>query len=580
MTTPEQDINELEDMNEETPIIPPWVLLGLAIVSVVVGIAIAIIQGEFGFPTGASLLIALIALFAWALMFPQQVLDIIKGRGFAFGGTAILMTVVLVIAAGFIYAVIKQQNWNTDLSERDLYSLDEEVSDVLAQMAQDPRIPPVTFIGIYGAANADTRDRFDVLFTDMANVADGKISHRFVDPNRDVRFLEQYTQDDSATSRLRAGQVIVAVDDSETGQPSTERFEVVFAGDAAQFDLINAMLNVSAVGDFRAYFLTVSGGIDMTDASEFGASRYAGDLEDITWTVEQVNPLQISGDAPQYTLNDPASNGEVIMIAGGAEPLDDTTVQTLQDYTAEGGDLIILGDINTSGGVATAQAENLANFLWENYGVRLGDDLVLDPNNTAFGNPESIVIRTYGTHQIVQGLSFDDDWLVMESAHSVEIADPVPEGVTVTILASTSDAGYTKTGLDFSTDFTSDDLALTPDDMTGEIPVAVAVENMNTGSRLVLFGSDALLKNTYRTIPNIVSPEVVTSAVIWAADAQNFADDLLRITPDPPTQDTPLFVQQSDMGWIMFVSLFLLPFGSLGLGLFVWWIQRKAQAVS
>jgi hypothetical protein len=567
-----------QNTNQELPpIIPSWVFGALIGLGLLVGLVAFILQGQIDVVSIGSWAIALIALFAWALMFPQQLLDIIKGRGFAFGGTATLIVIALVIAAGFIYVVVREQTWRKDFSERDVYSLDVQVRDVLESMGQDPRIPAVTFVGLYGPSSADTRDRFEVLFNDMESVANGKISHRFIDPNREVRFLEQYTDSNDPSSSLRSGQVIVATIDPETGQASTENFEVISAGSTAQFDLINAMLKLSTVGDFRAYFLGIDGGIDITRSGNNGANQYADNLGKNNWTVEQVSPLQISGDAPQVILNDVAADAEVIVMGGGTQALDDVTMATVENYAANGGDLIILGSINTSGGVTTAQAENMSNFLWNNYGVRLRDDLALDPDNSV-GNPETIIVKTYGTHQIVQGLNSDSDWIVMESPHSIEIADPVPVAVTVTVLVSTTDSGYTKTGLDFSQDFSADDLAFTEGDATGQIVVGVAVENANTGSRLVLFGSDALLKNNYRQYREVVSPEVITSAIVWASDAQNFADDLLRIIPEPPAQDDPIIITDSDMRWASFWSLFLLPFGTLGVGFLVWWLQRGMRS--
>lgn len=567
MTTSEQNINQ-----ELPPIIPSWVLLAVVGLGILLGIIVGLLQGEFGIVTVASFLVSFIALLAWALMFPEQLLDIIKGRSFAFGGTAVIVTVILIVAASFVYIVIKEQAWRTDLSERDLYSLDEEVHDVLEAMGEDPRIPAVTFIGLYGPTNADDRDRFEVLFNDMANVANGKISYQFVDPSREVRFVEQYSEENAT---LRIGQVIVAVTDPETGI-STENFEVIFARDTAQFELINAMLTLSAVGDFRAYFLGLEGGIDTSASNSSGASQFASDLEDDNWTVEQISPLQISGDNPQIVLNDVAVNAEVLVIAGGSESLDEASMATVQNYAANGGDLVIFGDINTTGGISTAQAENMSSFLWENYGVRLNDDLVLDPDNTV-GNPETIIIKTYGTHTIVQGLSSDTDWLVMEFPHSIEIAETLPAGVTVTILASTTDTGYTKTGLDFSQDFTDEELAFVEGDNSGEIVVAVAVENSNTDSRLVLLGSDALLKNDYRQYRDIVSPEVVMSAIVWSSDAQDFANDINRLIPEAPTSDEPILVTDAQLQWMGVTALVFLPFGTLALGLLVWWLRRKSR---
>jgi hypothetical protein len=569
MTTPEQNTNQ-----ELPPLIPSWSLLALAAAAFAI-FGIAMFLGwDLVIAIGAGA-VAIIMLFVWAIMFPQELLDLIKGRSFIFGASGLIVVILLLFAAGLIYAVVDSRNLSYDFSERDIYSLDTEVRDVLTQMSADPTVPSVYILGFYNVSQAGERDRIEVLFNDMVATSGGKIiGYQFIDPNLEPVRTQQYLNPENLPEPPQTPQLVVAGVDPVTGGPSIDNFEVASLGNDpnAQFNILNSILKLGTTGDFRAYFLAIEGGVDLEAAGDFGGNGFASDLEDKEWTVEQISPLEISGESPSVTLDDPTANAEILVIAGGTEPLNEETLAAIQAYTANGGDLIVLGDINTQGAVTTAQAENFSNFLWETYGVRLNSDLVLDPSQTI--SRFEIYSSSYGAHPITTNFTAADDWLVYEGAHSIQISPTPPTGVTITTLANTSGEAYSKANFDFTRDVTSAELAFAEGDVRGVTPLAVAVENANTGSRLVLIGSEALLLNQYRQFREVQSPEFVLESVIWASEAQNFASEIANIIPEPPESDPPVFITPEQGQWMSLVALCLLPIGLLGLGVFVWWLQR------
>jgi hypothetical protein len=569
MTTPEQNTNQ-----ELPPLIPSWALLAVAAASFVL-LGIAAFLGWDVVVLIAAGAVGVIMLFVWAVMFPQELLDLIKGRSFVFGASGIIVVALLLFAAGLVYAVVKSRNISYDFSQRDIYSLDSEVRNVLTQMSTDPTVPSVYLLGFYSVAQAGDRDRMEVLFTDMMTTSNGKIvGYEFIDPNLEPLRTQNYLNPENLPTPPQTPQIVVAGLSPEGGA-SMDNFELAQVGQNAQFNVINAMLKLGTTGDFRAYFLALEGGIDMEAAGDFGGDGFVSDLEDKDWNVEQISPLEISGTNPSVMLNDPAANAEILVLAGGTEPLNAETLAAIQAFVAAGGDLVVLGDINTQGASTTAQAENFSNFLWETYGVRLKSDLVLDPDQTI--STYQIYSSAYGTHEITTDF-VAEDWLVYEGAHSIEISATPPTGVTITPLATTSGQAYTKANFDFTRDVTSDQLAFAEGDVRGVTPLAVAAENANTGSRLVLVGSEALLLNNYRQFREVKSPEFVLAAINWASQAQNFASQIANIVPEPPESDPPVFVTPEQGQWMSLVGLCLLPLGLLGLGVFVWWIQRPKAA--
>lgn len=576
MTNPENNIEVEEkevDNSPEEPILPSWVFSLITVAGLLVAVVVLFAMTEFNIVGWAGIGIAVISLIFRAFMFPEDVVNLIRGRNLAFGGLGVLVTIVVIVAAVLVYVVVSDQGWSRDFSERDVYSLDTEVRDVLQAMGDDPSIPQVEIIGFYPATQGGQRDRISVLLQDMVNNSGGKISgYQFIDPAIEPLRTETYLGENPVAPRI----VVAAVD--ETGAISTERFEIAARDTSGQvvsgqFQIINAMLSLSVDGDFRAYFLDVEGGLDIASGSGSGANGIAGDIED-EWTVETLSPLSLP--APEVVLNDPLASAEVMIIAGGTQALNDAEIAALNDYLQNGGDLIILADINTDGGVATALNENFSNMLWENFGVRFRNDLVIDPAIPVRQLGRVYLVNNYGTHSIVSGLNPEENQLVVSSPHSIEISDAPP--ATVEVLVSTGEDGYAKDNLDFSIDLTEADLAFVEGDREGVIPLAVVAENTTTGARVVLFGSPDLMLNEWRAYTNIEAPEIAEATIYWASDAQNFSETVRQLVPEPPTVDAPIFLTEAQLRGMGFVAYGLLPFGMLLLGVAVWWYRRPSHA--
>jgi len=431
MTKPEQTTNQ-----ELPPLIPSWALLGIAGVAFLAFVGALLFSWDVVIVIGAGA-VTVIMLFVWMVMFPQEVLDLVKGRSFLYGASGVLVIALILFAAGLVYSFVKSRNWTYDFSQRDIYSLDSEVRTVLERMATEPTVPSVYILAFYDAGDAAEKDRITVLFNDMVSTSGGKIiGYQFIDPNIEPLLTQAYLNPDGEQVQPQTPQLVIAVAeiDPTTNLPAPSRtnFETAFTGQNAQFNILNAMLRLGTSGDFRAYFLSINGGLDFEASNNFGADGFVSDMEDEEWTVEQISPLEISGTSPSVTLNDPTANAEILVLAGGTEPLNEETMTALRTYSAAGGDLVVLADVNTQELITTASAENLSNFLWETYGVRVRNDLVLDPDRTL--SRFEIYSNNYGTQSIITGFD-ENDWLVYEGAHSIEISAKPPTGVTITILA-------------------------------------------------------------------------------------------------------------------------------------------------
>jgi hypothetical protein len=564
------------------PIIPSGILLALSGGGFVVALALALTQATFGAVGWGALAVGVIALFVWALMNPEDLLNMVKGRGLAFGGTALVVTALFIIAAIFVYNVVKNQGWRQDFSNNEVYSLNPDVRDIITSLADDPTVPALQIVGFYDTLAASDRDRAEILLQQFTEASAGKVTFSFVDPNREPLLAEQYGNADEAEGGAMRSRQYAVVPVGEDGSGDLTRAILVRNITAAnlQYTLVNEILRLTASGDFRAYVLEVQDGISLSSTEADGAASISSWLVDrFNWTVESVNPIFLTGTNPQVTLGDPAANGEVVIIPGGSAPLTDDMLNAISTFVDGGGDLILMGDVNVDGGVPLAAADNLSAYLWENFGIRMKNDFVVDPN--AFSQ-DGWYLTTFGEHPVTTGIAGSNiGALFLLGTHSIEINSELPANVIVTPLVSTSADSFARPEFPTSNQLTLDQL-LTPteSDVVGSVVVAVAAENTATGAKVVVFGSDSPMYNVWLDYASqLANTSMLFQSLFWTVEYEDFANALASVQLNENPSEAPILIDPQDATTINFVSIFALPFGLLGIGVLVWWFSsRRAVA--
>ena len=114
----------------------------------------------------------------------------------------------------------------------------------------------------------------------------------------------------------------------------------------------------------------------------------------------------------------------------------------------------------------------------------------------------------------------------------------------------------------------------TDSDTKGPFVLAAQAVNSDTGARVVLLGSTSLGNDTYAQFQNIDNLAVAFNSFIWTT---NFNDYFTQITVQQQQrpQDQPIFADQQQLQNINFITIFVLPFGVLAIGMLVWWNNRE-----
>jgi ABC-type uncharacterized transport system involved in gliding motility auxiliary subunit len=553
---PEDTENELE----QEPFIPPQYLLFLSILGFVVAGVVALTQPTFSVVGYGGLAFGVLALLAWVLLAPQQAKALLTGRTAQFGGTSLLVTVIVLVALIAVYTLVRNQNWQLDLTESDTFSLTPESEQAVAGIGADPNVPPVKLIAFYGAAQASRRDQDSVLFDDYAQTSNGKISYEFLDLDRNPAQAELY-------GVTRAGQIaVVAL--NEAGEPDVENAALVNFAD--QGEITNAILKVAASGEFQAFFLTVQDNVS-SDMSAIKNSL----INQYDWTVEDVSLLELTGPQAEFRLNDPNVDGQVIIIPGGSQPLADQELEVLQQYLNNGGDLIIFAGNNFNEDFTSlATAENLNAYLFDNFGLRFNNDVVLD-QTLAFQSPISIISPTLDSTSFIttNGVVRGQGALIFDATHSIQVSDTPPANVTVTSLARSGEDAYATSDYQRILDGNFNEAE---GDAQGPFVVAASAENTETGARIVLYGSPSIGADLFSMFQNVDNLDVAFNSLVWTTNFNNFFSQITVQQQQRP-QDAPLFADAQTLRNINFITMILLPFGILLIGVFVWWNGRERQ---
>jgi hypothetical protein len=233
-------------------------------------------------------------------------------------------------------------------------------------------------------------------------------------------------------------------------------------------------------------------------------------------------------------------------------------------YLAAGGRALLLLDPEFAPGPGNRMTGLGLGPVLEAYGLRLGEDVVVDPKNALpLMGPETVVARSFRSHpvtKLLEGLP-----VVFPVVRSVGAVEKAPDGVTTQVLVETSPDGWGETNLaDLETKVEKDGK-----DVAGPVSLAVAAE-AGTGkkTRLVVVGDADFASSG--GIANAANLYLVTSAVNWVLERES----LISIPPKS-TDQVAVTLSRTDIARITLFVLLILPGAAIGLGIGVWLKRRR-----
>jgi ABC-type uncharacterized transport system involved in gliding motility auxiliary subunit len=493
-------------------------VLGLyvALAAGLTALGLYIVFKQFNLGVEVALAFIIIGLAFFAILNPQGVRTIFKGkqRQLKYGSNALIMGLAILGILIVVNILVYGHNKTWDLTQDKENTLTQETVDMLKALPEN-----VTAKAFYSNASTDAAR---VILEKYKSVSNGKFDYKFIDPVKDP----VAAQNANITSD---GVVVLTMGDQQEPVSTLTEEQI----DIALVKLINPQSRT-------IYFLTGHGEHDLTASDqENGISSLKTMLESKNYTVGSLSLL---------TSNKIPDDASVIVVDGARKPLSQAEVDLLKAFLAKGKALIVLQD--SIGQVSYGDSiDPLAEYIAADWGLVMNNDLIVDLDspqpNVAIGDSAS-----YGSSPITKDMSNLDT--VFPVARSIS-ATPV-QGITlVQLILENTGAKYDE-GQDFK----------------GPLVLAYTAENSANGSRLVLFGDTDFTVNGYLSYNG--NSKLITNSVDWATGQEN----LINLTPRTSTSRVVVSPKVYTVGLIFLLVILVIPGIVLLSGILVW-IQRKKR---
>ena len=482
---------------------------------------------------GALGLLALAAHIAFNLKSLKQSF---RRKSFIYSGNLLLIVVLVLAIIGLVNYFLSKNHYRMDFTTAKLHSLSAQSVTVLKNLKTDIAFKCFFREGNYGRAAMGNLLKIYAYHS-------GKVKYEFIDPDKNPGLVKRYGVTQDGTTVIEAG-------DKESRITTT-----------TEEDVTNALIKATRAVKKVIYFLEGHGEESVEEAGDNGYATVKTELEKLGYEVKK-QPLALADRFPKVCA--------LLVVPGPQKDLLPNEYETIRAYLKDGGRVLFMVDPET--------ATTLPSFL-AGYGFKLENDIIVDTVSRLLGGDYFMpVVSEYETHAITDKFGYAT---FFPFARSVEIAEPRPEGVTLTALAKTSPNSWSERQLD------QKEVKFTPDkDKQGPIGLA-AVATFKTKSgqptaeepkpkpeatekeaRIAVVGDSDFAKNRYYSVSG--NGNFFLNIANWLTEEA----DLIAIQPKTQAPRT-IQLTPSQGRLIFLVSVILLPLAVLLLGVFVW-VRRRS----
>lgn len=366
-----------------------------------------------------------------------------------------------------------------------------------------------------------------------------KLAYSFFDPDK-------YPQKAKEFAIEEYGEVIVR---SSLGH---ERIKNV----VSEEQITNAILKVTSDKKKTIYFLTGHGesSIEGMDRTGFGLLRKQLEINNY-----EVKELEL--------MRTPEMPTDISCLVASIAKTDyfDEELQKIREFVLlKGGSLLITVDTD---------APTTMKELAKSFGVRVGDDMIIDKMSQLFGaNYETVVISQYGKHPITESFNVAS---FFPSSSSVIVSDEAAEMSWEALAIAFSGAGSWAEE-DLKRLKSKGEATLEQGEKQGPISVGVALkkeislidsesnELKKKKAKVVIYGDTDFMRNAYLKLSG--NRDFILNTLAWLSGDEN----LISIRPKQ-VDATPLYLRKGQTRMLFVIPVIVFPavFLAMGIGVFV-----------
>lgn len=464
----------------------------------------------------------------YALLDPDRVRRVLTGRQARYGSNSFVLFIAFVgiLVVANILAEQYPQRW--DVTEDKQHTLAPETIQALQSLPE-----PVQATAFYSVRLSS--ESAAQLLEDFKANSDGKFDYQFMDPDSNPVLVNQLGLTGDGKILLQMG----------------EQQEIVTF--ASERELAGGLIRLLNPDKPVLYFLSGEGEHDIENAGEGAYTRVKQVLESKNYVVRPLN-LQAENAIPE--------DARTLVVAGPLVPLTENSLALIRDFLNNGGNLLFLANpvpLTQFGD----KPDPLAEYIASEWGITLNNNIVVDTNSPS--SPFFAVGAQYAAHPItekMQGVA-----AIFPYSRSLTV-DTGNVGATPTELVMTIDQSWGET--DFTALEGQQALEFNQEeDLLGPLTLAAAVENVASGSRVVVFGNSSFAQDDNFDFSG--NGDMFVNAVDWTSEEES----LINLTTSTPQERT--FNPPGSLQFILTIvsAVCILPLVVIAAGVYAWVMRRR-----
>lgn len=485
----------------------------------------------------AALVIGAVGIALWVTMTPQAFRDFITGRQVRFGTMTVFSTLLLIGIVTLVYVVLQRSAITLDMTQSRNFTLSAETMRLLNNVTR-----PIQITAFYNSTAVQQREIDDQFFRLYETATNGLIHRQYINPDEEPALAQRfgaYTNGATYLSYLTAENTV----DFQTLARVPRN-----PGGAQEREITQAVARLLQAGTLTIYFETGLGTLDPLDTSQRG-------LSNIHLGMQESGLLTSSFSLPQLAAvgDSIPADAAALILPGPTQNITNEELAIVDAYLQQGGSLFIMAEALFGEGTFLREESPFNAYLWENYGIRTRDAVVVDEGANVRTPLDIIGAAAFTSTEIGQRLDPAEAPTLFRIARTVEVNSDNPPVNNGRVLSS-SPIGFGERNTQRVLD--SNAYGYDPEtDLVGPVDIAVWAWDQTTDARILLIGDSDFVTNGFvsSALGNAI---LFTDGLSWLSHLNEQID----FTPQAISTGLPLiFLDTATLDTIAFLTVILMP---------------------